>query len=119
MLQVAVFACTTPKTLQQGLLNLYVSSDGGESWLQADGGLSVYLPNTSAGLAPYNGLAPWPQNMLSPLTESKAMDSKLPCILSAIYTSNSSAISVAFRLDTVSLCFTMETYLPLLQCEQE
>ena len=109
IMQVAVFACTTPRTLQQGLISLYVSPDGGESWTQADGLLSIYSPNTSAALAPYNGSAPWPNNMLSP--QSNTLEAKLPCVLSAIYTSTSSAISVACSLDTVSFHIAFLSFL--------
>ncbi len=107
VLQVAVFACTTPNTLRQGLLSLFISSDSGLSWIPADGRLSVYTPNTSASLAPYNGFAPWPSSMLAAMSESGAEGSGLPCILSAVYRSNSSATSVALKLDTVSPSFLL------------
>ena len=101
MMQVAVFACTTPNTLQPSLINLHISTNGGQSWIQADGLLSVYSPNSSAALAPYNGLAPWPDSMLSPMAELSAERAKLPCVLSTEYTTSSSALSMACRLDTV------------------
>lgn len=112
-LQVAIFACSTPRSLPEGLLTVFISQDGGTNWLQASDTLLVYRVNTSAApapsLAPYAatqgpGLSVWPPAMLAPLASSQRTPSTPLCILSAAFLVDGAVTTVTATLDRVETC---------------